>query len=93
MPFVIESNYHITQREYESRKASAWPKGVPGSFIPGTMQASQPQPTSPSPGPVVTTQVVGGSAPVSGTAGDPFASFLQQQTPSKPRRKSRRNKS
>lgn len=34
LPVIIESDYHISQEEYERRKAFPWPQ-LPGSFVPG----------------------------------------------------------
>ena len=34
MPIVIESDFHISEDEYEQRKNAPWPTGVKGSFVP-----------------------------------------------------------
>ena len=34
LPVIVESDYHISQNEYERRKAIPWPQ-LPGSFVPG----------------------------------------------------------
>ena len=75
MPFVVESDYHITPDEYEDRKSMPWPDGITGSFVPGTTNAPAKPTAKPSPpvGPVITTQVIGSS---SDPAADLFRSFL-----------------
>lgn len=88
MPFVVESNYHITQEEYQRRKSLPWPDKVPGSFVPGTN--TPPPGPKPSVGPVVTTEFIGGSTSKSAPT-DPLAQFVPQTKSN--RRPSRRKPS
>jgi hypothetical protein len=76
MPFVVESNYHISLDEYKRRKALPWPQAIRGAFLPGTTQ-SKPPGGRPG-GPIITTEVVGEDKPTSSGTNDPFASFLSQ---------------
>jgi len=62
MPFVVEADYHISREEYERRKATPWPTGLPGTFVPCQFQPA-PQTRSTTTGPVVTTEVVGSVVP------------------------------
>ena len=34
LPFIIESNFHISQKQYEDRKATPWPDAAAGSLCP-----------------------------------------------------------
>ena len=79
LPFVLESNYHISRNEYEERKATPWPEGATGSFVPGT--ATAPQAKQSTVGPVVTTQVIGSASSVADSAADLFGSFLESGGP------------
>ncbi len=86
MHFIVESDYHITKRQYESRKNMPWPEGTPGSFDPrdddllGGAPVLRPKsPKSPAGGVVVTSEVIGAS-PDDG--GDPFRSYSRAQSQS-----------
>lgn len=48
MPVIIETNYHIDDKEYERRRKLEWPE-TPGSFLPG--QAKRPKVSTPCPTP------------------------------------------
>ncbi len=95
MPVIVESNFHITAEEYERRKALPWPDAVPGSFLPGSTPATatNTEATSPSVGPVVTTEVIGSSSgsPTGGWT-NPFESVGASQ-PKQPARKTSRKRS
>jgi hypothetical protein len=96
MPVIVESNYHISEQEYQRRKAMPWPAGMPGAFVPGTVSmAPAGRGGSPTVGPVVTTEVIGGSSSASDlTAADAsFAPFVEMAKPAKPRRNTRRKQS
>lgn len=56
MPTVIRSDFHITEEEFEARKAMPWPEGLPGTFIPSQLQTSAPS-TTPTNGPTIVTDV------------------------------------
>ncbi len=79
MPFIVESDYHITKRQYESRKSMPWPEESLGAFDPrdddllGGAPVLRPKsPKSPAGGVVVTSEVIG-AGPEDG--GDPFRSY------------------
>ena len=42
LPFITESNFHITQKQYEDRKATPWPDASNGAFVPGARPARLP---------------------------------------------------
>lgn len=83
LPFILESNYHISKKQYEDRKATPWPDGLAGSFVPAT--AAQAPPASSTSGPVVTTEVIGDSA--ADSVADLFNSFVRSSTPQQPKRR------
>ena len=58
LPFLVESDYHITADEYESRQRMSWPEAENGAFVPRSRRAKTPLniPVSPPPGPIVTTE-------------------------------------
>lgn len=84
MPFVLESDFHITAEEYERRKSMPWPCEGDGAFLPGTVL---PGPAVPpiKPGPVVTTEVIDPSGSGKGKgktqASGQFESFLRDRKP------------
>ena len=80
LPFVVESDYHISRDEYQRRKATPWPDAVPGSFRPGSTSSTAGRPTTPGPGvgPIVTTEIIGAPG-TKDSADDLFGSFLQSQ--------------
>ena len=81
MPFVLESNYHITPDEYERRKALPWPDSVPGSFVPTVPATNGARATtSKLTGPVMTTEVIGASSPkTTAQVQQLFESYLQEK--------------
>ena len=89
LPFILESNFHITPEEYERRKTLPWPTSVPGAFLPGSYGPATQQGTTSSsaPGPVMTTEVIG-SSPTSPTGDwtNPFELLREPET-KKPARK------
>jgi hypothetical protein len=60
MPVIAESNFHITQEEFERRKRFPWPDAIDGAFIPGTRNRESVVPATKS-GPVASTEVIGDS--------------------------------
>jgi len=88
-PVIIESEFHITEAEYQRRRAMPWPS-VPGMLLPGT-QTSVVPPKSPS-GPTISQEVIGaGDNQPTGLTPDEVDKFLtglkQSFDPSKPRRR------
>lgn len=70
LPIIVESDYHITEDEYAARKAMKWPNGLPGSFAPGTGSSPVTGPATVNPtsaGPVISTEVIGGTPQRQGT--------------------------
>jgi len=61
-PTVIRSGFHISQEEYERRKAMKWPAITPGMFIPADIPLTAPSKSSP-PGPKVIREVDGKDIP------------------------------
>jgi hypothetical protein len=82
MPFILESNYHISEQEYERRKQTSWPDHAFGSFVPieQTPPTTPPRPTPPDTGPVIITVV------------DESPKSPRRSRPHPQRRKSRRPK-
>jgi len=72
MPVTIESDYHISQQEYDQRKNTPWPTGVTGAFQPQKPDANAPSQKKP-PGPVVTTEVIGSGI-------DPLSQFKPKRS-------------
>ena len=60
LPFIVESDFHITEKEYTRRKNMAWPRGDRGTFIPAEWNEHQLKATPK--GPKITTTVVGESS-------------------------------
>jgi hypothetical protein len=59
-PFTIRSNYHISKREYERRKAMPWPTLTAGTFIPRDERKRIEVTAKPTQaGPIVTTETIG----------------------------------
>ncbi len=89
LPVICESDFHISQEEYDSRRRTPWPNRQTGTFIPDEM--SQQPAIKTSSGPIVTTEVVGASQVEDD---DPFADlrkdFSSQQSTSAKNRKRRR---
>ena len=88
-PVIVESEYHITEAEYQRRRAMPWPS-LPGMLLPGSQRPVAP-PKSPS-GPKISQEVIGAgeSLPTGLTpdAVDEFLTGLKQSFESpKPRRK------
>jgi|GEM_PF-805762 len=93
LPFIVEHEFHITREEYLRRKALDWPKGLPGTFVPGGDRPEEftktPAGTS---GPVVTREVIGDEPPAGEPLSDnPFDSFFQARS-SPPRRRRRKRR-
>ena len=88
LPFICESDFHITRDEFERRKRMPWPNREPGTFIP---DEHFPAATPPKPdGPVVTTEVIGESPDGDD---DLFPNFLTSFDQGRaPRRKNGRDK-
>lgn len=62
MPFIIESHFHISEDEYQRRRAMPWPE-QPGTFVPADFIRSQTEtgrrkPETTTPGPVWTDDVI-----------------------------------
>jgi hypothetical protein len=57
LPFVVQSNYHISTEEYQRRKNMAWPDLAAGTFIPRDHRKPGPPPTAD--GPIITTETIG----------------------------------
>ena len=55
-PVIVESDYHISESEFDRRKAMPWPEDLPGLFMPDIRPT---QSTKRKRGPVVTTEVIG----------------------------------
>lgn len=70
LPFVAESDFHITEAEYQERKWMKWPHREYGTFIPDEWATYQPP--AETTGPIVTTEIVGSPD----LDDDPFADFL-----------------
>lgn len=89
MPVIIESEFHISEEEYQRRRAMPWPE-APGTFVPADfvrLQTPGPKP----PGPIVTIDEnedspVSASQADQDTIADMFEQFRKHQTnsPSKP---------
>ena len=93
MPFVVESDYHISQAEYERRRAVPWPKAGRGSFMPGTRKLSSVVPTvKPNSGLNLTREVIREDASSRTPIENPFADFLEARKQHR-KKKSRRRKS
>ena len=91
MPFILESDYHITQREYERRRGTLWPEGVLGSFIPsGSAAPPSPPPPPPPPGPVVTGEILDSSSEAAVAAADLFQSYMDSSASAQPNAGSRK---
>jgi len=86
LPFLCESDYHITEDEYERRRGMRWPNREPGTFIPD--EHAHPTTPPPPPGPVVTTEVIGGKPADEDAPLDDLVRKLQDKTP--PRKNKRR---
>jgi hypothetical protein len=53
LPFIVDSEFHITQTEYERRKTMTWPRPTPGAFIPRDhRKKTTPPPTLPARKPI-----------------------------------------
>ena len=66
LPVIVESGYHISEKEYHRRQALSWPE-LPGMFLPGQLPDDETnaaaQPTGPSSqGPQWSAEVIGGDA-------------------------------
>lgn len=62
---VVESDYHISEEEYEQRRQMEWPEGIRGTFVPKSWRssaASANAPNTPS-GPHITTEFFGRTPP------------------------------
>lgn len=60
LPFVVESNYHISAAEYSRRKAMRWPEPTIGTFVPKEHRSSSlAKRETPRPGPILTTEIIG----------------------------------
>ena len=90
-PVIIESNYHISEAEYQRRRAMPWPS-LPGMLPPGG-RTSKPKPkpvTNDATGPAMTQEVIGtgGNPNATPDAIDKFFNGLNESfEPQKPRRK------
>jgi hypothetical protein len=98
-PVIIESEFHISQQEYNRRCMLPWPQ-LPGSFLPrkfswgdrlGTLT-----PPNPSPGPLWSEEVIGSAmAPLSETEATSLASLFEEMQkstpPPAPRRRRKRS--
>lgn len=95
----VQSDYHITQAEYERRKSLPWPTEVTGSFMPRGEQGPDdftspvPRPPSPTSGPNVTTEVIGAEPASKGEQWrNPFESFAEPEPDAKKKKpRPRRN--
>ncbi len=79
MPVIVESDFHITQEEYERRKALSWPDPQAGSFIPekndGSSSSSKPNSTPEKPvGPEVSMELIGSLQSPTGNWENPYES-------------------
>lgn len=78
MPIRVEADFHITRKEHERRKATAWPSAEPGTFVPERyIPASTPPPPAPAAvpaGPSITVETISGSTPATELAAELFAS-------------------
>lgn len=98
LPIIVESDYHITEDEYDIRKSMAWPESIPGSFVPGTGGPTGSTPavasgTHKAAGPVISTQVIGGKSQSQGTKwANPFASLASSSSQSQTKPKSGQGK-
>jgi hypothetical protein len=88
MPVIIESEFHISEEEYQRRRAMPWPD-APGTFIPADFTRMQrdagPQPPGPKPpGPIITIEEATGlptatTQPGQEAIADMFEQFLKHQ--------------
>jgi hypothetical protein len=88
-PVIIESEFHITETEYQRRRAIPWPS-LPGMLLPGSHTPAAVQ--SVSSGPTMTEEVIGKgdgqSNHLTPAAIDEFLTGLKESfEPPKPRRK------
>jgi hypothetical protein len=88
-PVIIESGFHISEREYQRRRAMPWPT-LPGMFTPGSQRPANS--VSVTSGPIITEEVIGSGDPSSrGLTPDAINEFLDDLkktiVPAKPRRK------
>ena len=81
MPFIVESDYHISQAEYERRRSLPWPDKSLGMFIPtGQAERSAAAPVDISAELRVSHEVVGLNEPDPHVdMENPFAAFLQER--------------
>ncbi len=59
LPVIVQSEYHITQAEYERRRAMPWPAATASTFIPREQRRLHDQRSRTRPGPVLTTEIIG----------------------------------
>ena len=59
LPFVVETDFHLSQSEYERRKAMEWPSGDVGTFVPDQLRPSGKDPAPRRRSPVITTEIIG----------------------------------
>ncbi|MBA3560830.1 MAG: TraM recognition domain-containing protein [Gemmatimonadaceae bacterium] len=100
-PVVIESEFHISQDEYDRRRKLPWPQ-LPGSFLPGSApEGNQPHgasssPSAPPTGPQWSEEVIGpATTPLSEADSASLASLFEemQQTTPAPSPRGRRKRS
>ena len=92
MPVIAESNFHITQDEFERRKRFPWPDATGGAFIPGSRNREPVVPPAKS-GPVTSTEVIGDTDAQS-AGSDLLDSWMQakHKTSAAPQHRENRNR-